>query len=94
MPTDTNTLSLEVATNLLKDHLVSRIRTQERIMFLEYELEQISKKKKLTEEEKKHKEEHPINIARFKEGIAQSDIHIKNFESLIKEFTTRQQGEK
>jgi hypothetical protein len=94
MNTDISGLSVEVATDLLKSHLSKRISTQERILFLQHQLKELKKKDKLSEEDEKLKEEIPINIARFEEGIAESDIHVKNFEKIMKELTTRQQGEK
>jgi gas vesicle protein len=78
---DITALKLDVA----KDHLrtlVSKILvTQERIMFLNAQYEEISKKpaKELTETEKKIKQEHKANIATFKEGVKEAQVHEKNF---------------
>jgi hypothetical protein len=78
-------LKVEVAKDHLRSLISKVLMTQERIMFLTAQYEEICKKsaKELSETEKKIKTEHKANIATFKEGIKEAEVHEKNFLTLL-----------
>lgn len=82
---DLKALKVDVAKDHLRTLTSKILITQERIMFLNAQYEAISKKpaKELTQTEKKLKAEHKANIATFKDGIKESEVHEKNFLTLI-----------
>ena len=64
------------------------IKKQDALLFLENRLEGLSKLKKLTEEEKKLKEqEHPANIENCKFDIEKAEVHIENLRSMMEAYT-------
>jgi hypothetical protein len=82
---DIKELKVGVAKDLLRSLVSKILSTKERIMFLNAQYEEISKKptKELTEAEKKLKSEHKANIDAFKDGIKEAELHEKNFVTLI-----------
>jgi hypothetical protein len=82
---DIKELKLGVAKDLLKSLVSKILSTKERVMFLNVQYDEISKKptKELTENEKHFKQEHKANIAAFMDGIKEAEVHEKNFLTLI-----------
>jgi hypothetical protein len=87
---DVNKLAVEVAEDMLRSLLSKKIQTEERILFLKAQYEEICKKKDkdLSAEEKKLKEEYQVNIDTFKEGITASNVHIENYRTIIEGYRT------
>lgn len=82
---DIKALKVDVAKEHLRALASKILITQERILFLNAQYEAISKKpaKELTQNEKKLKAEHKANVATFKEGITEAEVHEQNLLTLI-----------
>ncbi len=87
---ETNKLKVESAKKGLQIFIDNLVKTEEHVLFLKKQLEVLSKKGKLSQDEEKQKTEHEADIKRFKEGIEDSKLHIEILRTLIETYTNNQ----
>src|SRR4051812_47576644 len=81
---DLTKLKIEYIKRNIEYWVSELIKKQDALLFLENRLEGLSKLKKLTEEEKKLKEqEHPANIQNCKFDIEKAEVHIEGLQGLL-----------
>lgn len=84
---DIGKLKAESATTILKLAIENVVKTEEHVLFLKKQLELLSKKSKLSEDEKKQKVEHETNIKRLTLGVEDNRLHVEILRSLIETYT-------
>ncbi len=83
-------LKVEAAQKGLQIFVDNLVKIEEHVLFLAYRLETLTKKSKLSEDEKKQKTEIEADIKRFKEGVEDTKIHIEIIRSLIEKYSNNE----
>ena len=84
---DVNDLKLKAAREGIAIFIDSLVKTEEHVLFLKHRLQALSKKTKLSEDEKKQKTELEADIKRYSEGIEDCKVHIEIMRSLIEDYS-------
>jgi hypothetical protein len=67
------------------------VKTTERVLFYKHQLAALEKKSKLSEDDKKRKEEYKANIENMTEGVAETEIHIDILKGMKEAFEKDEQ---
>ncbi len=84
---EVSALKVESAKKGLQIFVDNLVKTEEHVLFLKHRLQALSKKPKLSEDEKKQKTELEADIKRYSEGIEDSKVHIEIMRSLIEQYS-------